>query len=168
MTNNGNALPTQTGHRSKRLRALWACPLLLVALACGIETSMASNVLCSPMTATLLFNGVPVAGAKVVRRYHWRLTDREGIDEVTSDASGKFALPQVSGRSLIAWLPHQPVIDQDIEVYVGEQKYEIWSGAKLSYRRNAELEGKPSPLQFELHGVPVTHEHIVARLVVAR
>lgn len=167
MTNNGNAIPAQTGHRSKRLRARWACLLLLVALAFGIETSMEKNVLCSPMTATLLLNGVPVAGARVVRRYHWRLTDREGVDEVSSDASGKFALAQVSGRSLFAWLPHQPVIDQDIEVHVGERKYEIWTGAKLSYRLNSELEGKPNPLQFELHGQPVTHEHIVARLVVA-
>jgi len=131
-------------------------------VACA-ESSMAKYVLCSAMSGTVVLNGAPVADARVVRRYDWHWGNQRATDETVTDKQGNFSLPEIVGKSMSAWLPHQPNIDQDIEVYVGAQKYEIWAGNKFSYEPNSELKGKPKPLRFDLLGKPVTHEHIVGR-----
>ncbi|HPG61271.1 MAG TPA: hypothetical protein PK586_04640 [Casimicrobium sp.] len=151
-----NAHPWQC----KRLIALFFPLFFLVACA---ESSMAKYVLCSAMTGTIVMNGAPVADARVVRRYDWHWGNQRASDETVTDKQGRFSLPEITGKSMSAWLPHQPNIDQDIEVYVGAQKYEIWAGNKFSYEPGSELKGKPKPLRFDVLGKAVTHEHIVGR-----
>lgn len=124
---------------------------------------MAKYVLCSAMSGTIVMNGAPVADARVVRRYDWHWGNQRATDETVTDKNGRFSLPEITGKSMSAWLPHQANIDQDIEVYVGTQNYEIWAGNKFSYDADSELKGKPKPLRFDLLGKAVTHEHIVGR-----
>lgn len=127
---------------------------------------MSKYVLCSPMSATIFMNGTPVPNARVERRYKWHWGDKSGVDKTVTDAQGRFSLPQVDGTSMTGWLPHEPNIEQDIDVYVGDQKYEIWAGSKRDYKLNYEFEGMPSPLRFDLKGEPVTPKYsITARLV---
>jgi hypothetical protein len=97
-------------------------------------------------------NGVPVPDARVERRYNWRWGEKAATDEVVTDKNGRFNMPEISASSMTAWLPHEIVIEQDVDVYVGTQKYQVWGGWKRSYKLNDELEqnGKPIKLRVEL------------------
>jgi hypothetical protein len=149
-------------HRRRRARVVVLIFPLVFLVACA-EPSTAKYVLCSAMSGTIVLNGAPVADARVVRRYHWHWGDKRATDEVTTDKLGRFALREITGSSMSAWLPHQPHITQEIDVFVGTQKYEIWAGDKFSYDAGYELTGKPKPLRFDLLGKAVTHEHVVGR-----
>jgi len=122
-----------------------------------------SYVLFSQISGTISLNGIPVTGARVSRTYHWDWGNTGAVDETLTDKQGNFTLPEITGRSISAWIPHQPNIDQRIEVFTEEREYEIWSGNKFSYESNSELTGKSNFLRFDLLGEPITHEHIVYR-----
>ena len=76
-----------------------------------------------------------------------------------------FRSPVVTASSFTAWLPHEAVIEQDVDVYVGSQKYQVWGGWKRSYDLNYELgqNGKAIKLRIELNSENVQYRHAVGR-----
>ena len=49
-----------------------------------------------------------------------------------------------------AWLPHEPYVTQDMNVYVSGKKYEVWGGVRRDYDTNSELAGRAIKLRIEL------------------
>ena len=65
-----------------------------------------------------------------------------------------------------AWLPHEPVVEQDIDVYLKDQKYQIWGGARRNYDLNNELGGKAIKIRVELLSNVVEYGNTVGRFTI--
>lgn len=127
---------------------------------------MAKYVLFSPVSGTVYLNGVVVPDARVERRYYWRWGNVRATDEVTTDKQGRFSLEAITGKSATAWLPHEPVIEQDIDIYVKGQKYQVWGSTKRSYEVNSELGGKTIKIRIELTAEVVEYGKTLGRFTI--
>jgi len=125
-----------------------ALSLLLSVGGCTVSP----KVLFSEVRGSVLWDGVPVSGAAVVRSYSWG--DKQGGDATVSDAKGEFQLPPIVGRSLLAWLPHEPMVHQTITIQHQGTTYEAWSFFKHNYDLNGELDGRPLRLRCDLTDTP--------------
>ena len=120
--------------------------LALVALVVGVlhALPMSRVVLWSPMSGRVLMNGRPAAGAVLQREWFWHWKDRRARDTAIADADGAFSFPLPAGRSLAgALLPHEPVIEQVMDVQWQGESYRVWSRFSHSYTLNAENAGRP-------------------------
>lgn len=120
---------------------------------------MAKYVMFSPVSGVVLLNGAPVVGAKVERSYLWRWAKQRADDSVVTDAQGRFTMPEVTGSSMSAWLPHEPFVEQGIAVYVEGKRYAVWGHNRRNYESNSELSGKPLRLRIELSMEPKTYSN---------
>ncbi|WP_237215163.1 carboxypeptidase-like regulatory domain-containing protein [Falsiroseomonas oryziterrae] len=97
-------------------------------------------VIFSALRGVVLARGRPVPGARVVRSWHWGLTDERGGDAAVTDAEGRFGLPAVVRRGgLRRWLPHEPFVEQTIDVVHGSATQAVWMLDRRNYRPGGEL-----------------------------
>ncbi|MEM6635015.1 MAG: DUF6795 domain-containing protein [Pseudomonadota bacterium] len=104
-------------------------------------------VICSPVEGLLLGEGnAPASGIEITRTWKWG--KREGEDTVTTDAEGRFSLPQVDGQNFWASvLPHQPNIEQDFSAQLANGPLQILLIYKQNYNLNGERDGKALNIQ---------------------
>lgn len=124
--------------------------LCFTAAACSELTAMMNYVLFSPLSGTVYLNGIVVPNAHVERRYKWVWGEKSDTDETTTNKQGRFSMPEISTRSMSAWFPHEPIVEQDIDVFVDAQKYQVWGGKRSNYRLNGEFDDKPIKIRIEL------------------
>ena len=102
-----------------------------------------SLVLCSKLSGKLVDQeGAGQSGIRIVRSWEWAWADKQGSDEVTTDADGSFLFPEVTGSSWTARIvPHTPSIRQSVIAHGPDGAVEILAIDKGSYERDSELEG---------------------------
>lgn len=115
---------------------------------------MAKLVLFSAVEGTISRNGAPVAGATVTREFLWSMKRETGSDTTVTDAAGRFSLPEITRRSLMALFPHEPVVRQTITIAVDGTSYKAWVYFKRNYDDNGELR-RPIRLSCRLETEPV-------------
>lgn len=136
---------------------------IVVAFALLIGVSLAflkPLVLMSPMEGTLIeASGEPVVGVRLVRRWDWVWTNRQGADETVTDEEGKFQFPRVTGSSVTArLLPHEPNVRQIIVAHSPTGEVEIWRAIKGNYEENSELGGDEFQVLCAIDGLPGPEE----------
>jgi len=117
----------------------------LVSTSCVDMNIGKSFVLCSQIAGTLIDKERrPVPGVRVQRTWKWAWNGRTGSEETATDAQGRFAFPQVTGRSLTAGvLSHEPAIDQEITAHGPLGPVLIFAAQKMNYDDNGENDGRP-------------------------
>jgi hypothetical protein len=101
--------------------------------------AMGKVYLFSEVRGRVLLGGAPVTGATVSREFHWSWGNEKKSDSLVTNDKGEFRFPEITRRSLSASLfPHQPVIQQYIEITHEGKKYIAWSHAKMNYDQNSE------------------------------
>ncbi len=116
---------------------------------------MAKLVLFSAVEGTITRNGTPVAGAKVTRDFQWSMKRESGSDTTMTDAAGRFSLPDITRRSLMAMFPHEPVVRQTITIQIDSTSYKAWAYFKRNYDDNGELR-RPIRLNCRLETEPAS------------
>lgn len=113
-------------------------------------------VLFSEVHGTVLKDGAPVQGAKVLQEVVWSDNkDEIPARETVSDDSGQFSFPAVEHNAgALRVVPHQPVILQKLIIRYGGVDYPAWRHTKNSYEENSELGGKRMELVCELSREP--------------
>lgn len=101
----------------------------------------------SQVEARVTKNGVPVKGAKVIRRWEWNSPKQ---DETTTDENGYFQFPAVFEKSVSRLLPVELVIGQGLAIIVDGEEVGFWSNGKREHQENSEYGGKPMVLVCEL------------------
>jgi len=106
-------------------------------------------VLFSRVQGQVLFKGVPVSKAKVVRRYTYDTPGPVEDSCVTND-EGMFDLPAIiKSNHMVAPLV-QFVVHQEIYVERNGKLQPIWSHGKMKKNENSEYGGKPKKMVCEL------------------
>jgi hypothetical protein len=135
---------------------LLALPVAAVALFLLLQGAvMAKLVLFSAVEGTITRNGTPVAGAKVTREFLWSMKRENGSDTTVTDAAGRFSLPEITRRSLMAMFPHEPVVRQTITIAADGTSYKAWVYFKRNYDDNGELR-RPIRLKCRLETEPAS------------
>ena len=125
--------------KSAALLLVVGCSLFLTSNAFG----MFKVCLFSPVKGKVVLNGQPVVGATIERSYDWAWKNQKGRDETTTDQNGEFSLPAINGTMVLgSVLPHEPVIEQTINIQYQEKTHEAWYFHKGEYSENGELRGK--------------------------
>jgi len=115
-----------------------------------------SNVLFSAVQGQVLLNGQPVAGAEVERRYRWAWNKSEGKEVARTDTRGGFAFGAISqSKGMSGFVPHEPVVFQEIVIRHAGKEYFAWQYTKHNYDENGELHGRPMHMICELSRAPV-------------
>lgn len=114
---------------------------------------MAQMVIFSAVDGSITLHGEPVVGATVKREFHWAMKNEAGGDATRTDGKGRFTLPVITRRSLMAIFPHEPVVRQTITVELDGKPYMAWSYFKRNYDDNGEL-GRPIRLSCRLETEP--------------
>ena len=114
----------------------------------------------SEVNGVVLLDGKPVQGVEVVQTYFWHWGDKKGKTVAQSDALGRFHFPLITDTSLTAvLLPHEPVIEQTINLYYQGREIRGWFHANHNYEPLAET-GTPLDLVCELNNAPAAHPDI--------
>ena len=123
---------------------------------------MARMVIFSAVQGQVLLNGAPVAGAEVVREFHWAWKSEDGGDRTRTDAQGRFTLPAIERSSFLgSLLPHEPVIKQRIAVQQGGKSHDIWLNFKRDYDNNSENGGRAIRVLCRLDSEPVRRGQVM-------
>jgi len=134
--------------KPKRIGAL---TLFALALLFSTESmAMFDYYIFSEVRGVVVSNGKPVVGARLERSYSWSWKNRKGQDETVTNDKGEFYFPEITGFAWLGWLPHEPVIRQNIQIKYEGKSYEAWFYFKRDYDRNGELGGKPLDLYCSL------------------
>jgi len=118
---------------------------LLLIVLCSLAFSthafgMFKVCLFSPVKGKVVLKGQPVVGAVIKRSYDWAWKNQKGHDETTTDQNGEFSLPAIYGTMVLgSVLPHEPVIEQTINIQYQGKTYEMWYTRKHNYSENGEL-----------------------------
>lgn len=134
-----------------------ACALLALSNSEGVMAIGLKYDLVSDINLTLLLDGEPVRGVEVTRTYHWTWGEYSRTRVKSTGSDGKVFFPKESGRALMAWLPHEPVIPQTLTAVVGGATYELWYTAKHNYDDLGEVPGRKLNLRCELRDEPRGH-----------
>lgn len=109
------------------------------------------NIYMSETSGTVLLNGKPVVGARVVRKVTRPLVLAEGKpyeDEVVTDAEGKFWLPEVAGNTWFfrpQLLSANPFSFQEIRLFINERNYLIWTFNRSFFNPEFKESGAGNP-----------------------
>ncbi len=152
-------------HSSAMLRSKNRKNRVLVASIAALALSESGGVLAlglkydlvSDINLTLLLNGEPVQGVEVTRKYHWTWGEYSKTRVKSTDGDGKVFFPKESGRAMMAWLPHEPVIPQTLTAVVGGTVYKLWYTSKHNYDDLGEVPGRKLNLRCELLDEPRAH-----------
>lgn len=113
--------------------------------------------LVSDMNLTLVMNGVPVLGAEVTQTYHWHWGEKPVTRVEVTDEEGKVFFPKTTGRAWMGWLPHEPVITQNMFATLDGKMFKLWFMSKHNYDDNGEVPGRKLILRCELTDTPGPH-----------
>jgi hypothetical protein len=138
------------------IKKRYAVLLILVTLL-GITTigiamglfDFAKICLSSEVSAVVMLNGKPVAGAEITRMVEWK---EKVYTTTTSDAQGHFHFEPTFANSVLQQImPVENVIDQIINIRYQGKEYLAWRGTKRNLELNGEFaDRKPHPLTCEL------------------
>ncbi|HMW47991.1 MAG TPA: hypothetical protein PKC70_06800 [Cellvibrionaceae bacterium] len=106
-------------------------------------------VLFSRVQGRVLFNGVPVAKAKVIRRYRYDTPEPLEDSCVTND-DGLFELPAIIKKNTSVTPLVQFVVHQQIFVVRDGVEQQIWSHGKMIKEENSEYGGEFKTISCEL------------------
>lgn len=144
-------------------RKLLCCAVLLTGFLIQGQAMAFSKTLYlfSAVEGTVLLNGLPVEGVEVEQDYLWHWKDEKGLNKTSTDSQGYFRFPAITGRSLTAgFMPHEPVITQNIRLRYQGKEYEGWYHSKRDYENLGELDGRPIRLKCDLNDEPGPHPEI--------
>lgn len=133
-----------------------AAMLIAVIFNSSCEANMITKedvVFFSRVQGTVLFKGVPVVNAKVIRRYTFD-TPSPLEDSCLTDGNGMFSLPVISKKDVRLTPLVQFVVHQEIYVDYDGARHEIWLHGKMDKTENSEYGGKFSELICELTKQP--------------
>ncbi len=121
----------------------------MVVEASGMSLFKGEKVcVASAFEGQLFFKGQPLSGVKVVRQFKWK--DEKGVSEdIITDENGKFGFP-THWDVLRRVLPSQFIVSQEIFVYHGSEKVQIWGAGKMTKGEYDEFNGKPYNLTCEI------------------
>ena len=154
-----------------RIISIISAALLLIVGGSLLLTTNAFGMfkvcLFSPVKGKVVLNGEPVVGAVIERNYDWAWGNKKGSDETTTDQNGEFSLPAIYGTMILgSVLPHEPVIEQTINIQYQEKTHEAWftnkrlycENGELPYSVNGELTYRNIDILCELGDTPQWHE----------
>ncbi len=123
--------------------------IFIVIIFGGIMLFSPVLKLFSEVTGVVLKDGVPVEGAQIEQRYHWHWNDTKGNVTTISSKDGSFRFEPIKAQSWLARLfPHEPVIQQEITITVGNQKYRAYKYSSHSYQE--EFPGRSLRLRCDI------------------
>jgi hypothetical protein len=156
---------------TRRFISLKNVAVLLIVGASLLLTTNAFGMfkvcLFSPVKGKVVLNGQPVVGAVIERSYDWAWKNQKGRDETTTDQNGEFSLPAIYGTMILgSVMPHEPVIDQTINIQYQGKTHEAWYAHKhdyaengeLTYSENGKLTNRKLDVLCELSDTPQRHE----------
>ncbi|MEY4588293.1 MAG: hypothetical protein RL497_369 [Pseudomonadota bacterium] len=106
-------------------------------------------VLFSRVQGKVLFKGVPVDKAKVIRRYTYD-TPSPIEDSCLTDGDGMFTFPMIIKKDARLTPLVQFVVHQELYVDHGGSRYEIWLHGKMKKTENSEYGGEFKTIFCEL------------------
>lgn len=131
---------------------------VLTQTACGATIFTREDVvLFSRVQGQLLFKGIPVAKAKVVRRYRYDTVEPVEDSCVTND-DGLFELPLVVKKNDTANPLAQFVVYQQLYVERNGELQQIWSHGKMDKSENSEYGSSFKKIICELTSEPKRKE----------
>jgi len=119
-----------------------AALLIMFAIPILSTNALAMFKVClfSPVKGKVVNRGQPVVGAVIERSYDWAWKKQKGHDQTTTDQNGEFSLPAIYGTMILgSVLPHEPVIEQTINIQHQGETHEAWFTNKRLYSENGEL-----------------------------
>lgn len=144
-----------------------AAVLLIVVGALLLSTNafgMFKVCLFSPVKGKVVLKGQPVVGAVIERSYDWAWKNQKGHDETTTDQNGEFSFPAIYGTMVLgSVLPHEPVIEQAINIQYQGKTHEAWYFHKGEYSEYGELVGRQLILMCDLGSEPMKKGQGVCR-----
>ncbi len=129
-----------------------AAMLIAVIFNSSCEANMITKedvVFFSRVQGTVLFKGVPVANAKVIRRYTFD-TPSPLEDSCLTDGNGMFSLPVISKKDVRLTPLVQFVVHQEMYVDYDGVRHEIWLHGKMDKAENSEYGGEFKNISCEL------------------
>ena len=109
------------------------------------------KTLFSEVNGVVLKDGKPVANAEVTRYWHWHWKDKKSTERTITNNKGEFHFDTIRKKSTTASLMfHEPLITQDIKIFVGNEEYKAWRFTKHDYENNGELNGRPINIKCSL------------------
>jgi hypothetical protein len=116
---------------------------------------MKIKCLFSEVNGVVLLNGTPVKNAEVERYYNWQGPDKSNREIVKTDSQGRFSFSAVYDNTILASIfPHNPSIQQEINIRYQGKEYEAYMLMKGDYEENSELNGKSLTLKCNLQDEP--------------
>lgn len=116
---------------------------MLLLLANQAEAFMFSkNVYCSPVQGIIQLHGKPLSGLLVTRTLiSGGFKGRRHTDTTTTDANGKFELPEVSNRTFLRpdLLSPNPRVSQTISIDYQGRKFLFWAHQKQDFTTGSEV-----------------------------
>lgn len=139
------------------IKVLGLVALLLVGtlLFFNHTPGMFKVCLFSPVKGKVVYKGQPVVGAVIERSYDWAWGNKKATDQTTTDQNGEFSLPAIYGTMILGQVaPHEPVIDQTINILHEGKTHEAWYFHKGEYSENGELSGQSLNFVCDLDAQP--------------
>jgi len=126
------------------------------ALLISTQSSRMFKVcLFSPVKGKVVLKGQPVVGAVIERSYDWAWGNKKATDQTTTDQNGEFSFPAIHGTMILGQVaPHEPVIDQTINILHDGKTHEAWYFHKGEYSENGELNGRELSFLCDLGDQP--------------
>ncbi len=143
-----------------RIAAFLAVLLLGLSIQGHAMAFSKTLYLFSEVNGIVLLDGKPVQGVEVTQEYDWHWKEEKGSKVAVTDAEGRFHFPVITGKSLTAGLPHQPVIEQKLRLSYQGKEYKGWLHGKDNYDEHGELKGQPLNLVCDLNDEPAGHPEI--------
>ena len=109
--------------------------VMLIVVGCSGPTK---RCLVSPLSGTIVTNGMPVEGATVTRSYYSHWYDKQVVTVTQTDANGDFKFDGVWKKVLVGAL-HQPVIEEEMIVELNGKKYKVFNVIKMDYDTLSEI-----------------------------
>ena len=100
------------------------------------------NVYCSPVQGVIQIHGKPLPGLKITRTLiSGGFKGRRHTDSTTTNANGKFELPEVSNRTFLRpdLLSPYPRVDQEFLLTYEGKDYGIWEFTKENFELGGEV-----------------------------
>lgn len=126
--------------------------ILLLLNATGVNAmGLFRKCIFSEVEGTILLNGKPTEGVKVIKEYRWSNMKKNEVIEFTTDKDGRFHFSASYGHSLLfSVFPHEPVIRQYLMFQYNGKEYLGWTYAKGNYDLGGEMGINPIKLICDL------------------
>ena len=147
----------QTIKKCMRLVALVMVVIFNSSCEAGMFTKKEDVVFFSKVQGQILFKGVPVANAKVIRRYTYDTPDPIEDTCVTND-TGMFELPVIVKANAAVPVLGQFVVHQQLYVERNGELEQIWSHGKMDKSENSEYGDSFKKIICELTAEPKRKE----------